>query len=103
MYSTYNEIMGQYPNNKYRVSRSYFDANEPQWPGECGGGYMVAGLCFVLLGEVIYKFQDQEIKISAGQHKELPGGEYSLYLGDGDVEIVNVWELLSFVAKSSQV
>lgn len=91
---TYAEIKKLYPSHTHRVGRSCFNPKEPQWEEDSGPlGSMAAGLCYVLLGEVTYQFGDQKFHIRQGECKALPGGEYSLFLGEGDIEIVNVWEL----------
>ncbi|WP_146193174.1 hypothetical protein [Maritimibacter sp. 55A14] len=91
---TYEEIKALYPGSTHRVSRNFIKSKEFNWIEDFGPmGTMMPCTCYVLQGEVTYQFGDQKINISEGECKELPGGEYTLHIGEGDVEIVNVWKL----------
>jgi hypothetical protein len=89
---TYNALKTMFPANRHRLSHELFRPDEPQWSGDHGVGAMIAGRCYVLRGSVIHQFGDRKIETSAGNFSVLPGGDYKLFLGKGDTELVYVWK-----------
>lgn len=82
------ELRAQFPAPAYRVSRYEYPAGT-RFPGTTR-----SGACYVLRGECKYIFGPNTYQISAGQHCQLPQGDYLFeVLGNEGVVLFMVWHL----------
>jgi hypothetical protein len=88
---TLDKIREMYtPLNHFRVSRQEYPAGA-EFPG-----FSRQGACFVLQGQVTFRFEkiDAEISLSAGEFAYLPEGDFYILIGMNEAALlVRVWEL----------